>query len=90
MKIDAELYRAAFKQYAEWSKTKMIDRAYLASKLTPQELWQTYVGMWKFAWKLSPTGASEQQQKRKVADIELYYLRIQQFEAWRRKHGKGS
>lgn len=87
MKIDAELYRAAFKHYAEWNKTKMLDRAYLASKLTPQELWRQYAGLWEFCMRLAPE-QTELQQKRRAAELELYYQRIQKFEEWRRAHGK--
>ena len=87
MEIDKEKYRQARQWYREWDEAKLIDRARNAGKLTPQQGWEQFIGLWEFCQNLAPP-PSEQQRKRRLADLEQYYARMYRFETWRKDRGE--
>lgn len=87
MKLDEELYRRARQLYSEWNQVELQERVRNAGKLTPQQGWRHYVGLWEFCMKIAPQ-PSQQQRQQRIADLELYYQRMQKIEAWRQEHGK--
>lgn len=87
--LDKELYRKAYEQYREWNEAELVERVRNAGQLSPSEAWQQYVGLIEFCWRLSPE-QSAAQRAQKLADLERYYERVKQMEAWRRARGKAA
>lgn len=87
MSIDKNLYRQAQEWYRQSNLGEQKARWEQAGKLSSQEAWKQYVDLWEFAMKLAPD-LSDQQQQRKLAALDEYYLRVQKLEAWRQTHGK--
>jgi hypothetical protein len=89
MPLDKELYRKAYESLRQWNEAELLDRVRNPSKLTSQEAWRLYLGLWEFCMKLAPT-QSELQRKRRLAEWDEYYARVRKLEAWRRANGKSS
>ena len=87
MKLDKEQYRQTYERYRKLNEAELVERAYNANRLTPQEAWRQYVALVEFCWKLCPE-PSEWQRKQTLADLERYYANVRKLEAWRREHGK--
>jgi len=89
MKIDKELYRKAYEAHRQWSEAKMLYRAQLESRLSPQEAWGRYVALWEFCAKLAPP-QTELQHRQHWAEWDDYYAKIIKLEAWRRTRGQSA
>ncbi len=89
MALDKNLYRQAFEWYRQWNLAEARERYRNAANLSPQEAWRQYVSLWEFAAKYTPE-ESERQQRRRMADWDEYYARIQKFENWRKAHGQST
>jgi hypothetical protein len=87
MPIDGELYRQARRWYQDWNRARSISRARNAGQLTPEQGWKQYLALWEFCMKLAPQ-PSEKQRQQRLEEYQRYYARIEQFEEWRRAHGK--
>ena len=82
MKLDKELYRQAYEWYRQWNEVELLERARTAGKLSPQDAWRQYAELWAFCRRLSPQ-PSELQRRRRLAEWDEYYSRVQRLEAWR-------
>ena len=87
MAIDKSLYRQAQEWYRQWNAAEREARWEEAGKLSPQEAWKQYVGLWEFTMKLAPE-ISERQRRRTLVAWDEYYARVRKLESWRRAHGK--
>lgn len=88
-KIDGELYRKAYESLRQWSEAKMVYRAQLESRLSPQEAWERYVALIEFGWEMCPQ-PGEWQRQQKLAALARYYERVQRLEAWREGRARSS
>jgi hypothetical protein len=55
MKLDKALYRKAFALHRQYNDAEIVDRAYHAGKLSPQEGWRQYVALWELCMRLAPS-----------------------------------
>lgn len=84
MGLDKELYRQAYQAFREWSKA--YERVRAREHLSPAELWQRYVALVEFCWRLCPQPSAHQRSE-KIAALNRYYERVQRLEHWRQAHG---
>jgi hypothetical protein len=89
MKLDKELYRQTYERFRKLNEAELVERAYNAGKLSPQEAWRQYLMLAEFALKYCPP-PGEWQRKQKLADLERYYANVRKLEAWRSPYGKQS
>lgn len=75
--LDKALYREAYRSLREWSEAA--ERARPREPLSPAELWQRYVALVEFSWRLCPE-PSARQRREKMAALNRYYERVQKLE----------
>ena len=87
MAIDKELYRRAYALHEKWSNAKLIERAELARRLSPDVAFRQYADLVELVWKLRPE-PDDRQREEKLKALDRYYAQIQKLEAWRRTNRK--
>ena len=86
MPLDKKLYRQTYQQYQTWNEAKKAGHLH-NTPLLPAEAWRRYVELVEFCWRLADE-PSPQQREQRLADWDIYYARLQQFEEGRRARGK--
>ncbi len=89
MKLDRELYRQAHEWYQQWNQAELIESARNSGRVSAQEAWRQYIGLWTFSMKLS-TRPSQVQRRLKFVQWEQYYNRVKTLENWRQRLGKNA